>query len=115
MEVYGKNIEFNNLNFTIEPLLKGEYESCTFLGCNFLSSDLSKIIFSEYEFVDCNLSMVNFSNTALRNVKFKGCKMLGINFEDCNEFGHDILFENCVIDHCLFYQVKMTHTDFMLE
>jgi len=38
--------------------------------------------------------------------------MLGLNFEDCNEFALEISFENCVLNHSIFYKTKLKHTNF---
>ena len=108
MEIYIEDKEFEKMVFTEKPLKKGEYEYCTFSNCDFSNSDLTQIIFSECEFINCNLSMVKLTETVLRNVKFKDCKMLGLNFENCNEFGFEMSFENCVLNHCIFYKVKLT-------
>ena len=98
---------FEKNDFTHTPLLKGEYEYCTFLNCNFSSSDLTDITFLECEFVGCNLSLIKPANTAFRDVKFKDNKMLGIRFETCNEFGLSFIFDNCNLDHSSFYQKKL--------
>ena len=37
--------------------------------------------------------------------------MLGINFENCNKFGLEISFENCVANHCIFYKTKLKKTN----
>ena len=38
--------------------------------------------------------------------------MLGLHFEDCNEFGVSFSFENCTLDHCSFYKLKIIKTVF---
>jgi len=48
---------FDKIDYTENPLPKGEYESCSFLNCDFSDSNLSEVIFMECEFENCNLSM----------------------------------------------------------
>jgi len=38
--------------------------------------------------------------------------MLGLSFESCNEFGFAVSFDNCILDHCSFYQAKLKKTSF---
>jgi hypothetical protein len=52
---------FDKIDFTQNPLTKGEYESCTFISCDFSNSDLADIIFMECEFENCNLSMAKLN------------------------------------------------------
>src|ERR1035437_10906576 len=78
---------FNKIDFTQNPLIKGEYESCNFISCDFSNSDLTDTIFMECECENCNLSMARLIKTALREIRFRNCKMLGLHFENCNKFG----------------------------
>ncbi len=50
------NQDFENNNYTIEKLPKGEHRDYTFTNCNFENSDLSNCSFLKCEFIDCNLS-----------------------------------------------------------
>jgi uncharacterized protein YjbI with pentapeptide repeats len=38
--------------------------------------------------------------------------MLGMLFTNCNEFGLSFSFENCLLNHCSFYQRKIKKTLF---
>jgi len=105
--------EFNKVDYTKIALQKGEYELCTFIGCNFSNSELSKIKFIECEFVGCNLSSANIFGTSFQEVKFEECKMLGIRFDLCDGFGLAIEFTNCQLDLSSFYQVKLTNSIFL--
>jgi uncharacterized protein YjbI with pentapeptide repeats len=51
--------------------------------------------------------------TSLQNVHFRDCKMLGLRFDDCDPFLFAVGFENCVIDHSSFYNVKLKKTAFI--
>lgn len=103
---------FDKLDFTQEPLAKGEYENCIFTNCNFEETNLNDIKFMDCNFQDCNWSLVQIIGTVLREVKFKDCKMLGLQFETCNDFGLSFSFENCQLNHSTFFQMNIKKTIF---
>ena len=78
IKVYIEDKEYQDDDFTMEPLKIGNYENCIFKNCNFLSCNLSEIIFVDCEFAGCDLSMIEIDKTAFRNVNFKSSKLLGI-------------------------------------
>jgi fluoroquinolone resistance protein len=96
---------FDKIDFTQNPLGKGEYEYCTFLNCNLSYADLLEFKFVECELSDCNLSLMKLTQTALKDIKFKNCKMLGLNFGDCNEFGFAVSFDTCILDRSSFVSI----------
>ena len=104
---------FDKLDFTQEPLVKGEYENCTFTNCNFEETNLNDIKFMNCDFQDCNWSLAQLNGTVLREVKFKDCKMLGLQFEYCNDFGLSFSFENCQLNHSTFFQMNIKKTIFI--
>jgi fluoroquinolone resistance protein len=101
-QVFIEEKTFDKIDFTHNPLDKGEYEYCTFLNCNISYADLADIKFLECEFSGCNLSLAKLTQTALKDIKFKSCKMLGLNFGDCNEFGFAVNFDTCTLDRSSF-------------
>lgn len=103
---------FDKLDYTQEPLVKGEYENCTFTNCNFEETNLNDIKFISCDFHDCNWSLAQLNGTVLREVKFKDCKMLGLEFENCNDFGLSFSFENCQLNHSTFFQMNIKKTIF---
>ena len=103
---------FDKLDFTQEPLTKGEYENCKFTNCNFEETNLNDIKFMDCNFQDCNWSLVQVNGTVLREVKFKDCKMLGLQFETCNDFGLSFSIENCQLNHSTFFQINIKKTIF---
>ena len=105
-------ILFDKIDYTQNPLAKGEYENCTFSDCNFSGSDLSDIKFSECEFLGCNLSLAKLTGTAFRDVTFKDCKMLGLRFENCNQFGFLVSFYHCTLNHSSFRKQKLKKTTY---
>lgn len=103
---------FEREDFTLTSLEKGEYESCVFNGCNVSEYDLSGFNFINCEFNDCNLSLAKLHKTAFQDVKFSGCKMLGLQFDTCNEFSLSFSFDNCLLNHSIFYKRKIKKTSF---
>lgn len=104
---------FERINYSENPLPKGEYDHCSFVNCNFSGTDLSGINFTECEFNGCNLSLTKTIQTAIRNITFKDCKLMGIHFARCNEFLFAANFENCILDHSSFYKRNLKNTKFI--
>lgn len=107
------NEEFLGMDYTENPLAKGDYEDCTFASCTFTNSDLSTINFAECEFINCDLSMAKVDNTAFKTARFKECKMLGVRFDTCNPFLLELEFEKCQLNLASFYQLKLKGTRFI--
>jgi fluoroquinolone resistance protein len=103
---------FDKIDFRIEQLPKGEYDSCQFKNCDFSNGDFSGIIFLDCTFVSCNLSMVKMTKTTFSNVLFKDSKLLGTVFNQCNSIGITFKFEDCFLDNSSFYQLKIRNTLF---
>ena len=103
---------FLRQDYTTSALSKGEYDNCTFTGCNFSGSDLSYIIFSECEFTDCNFSMAKTQGTAFKDVDFKNCKMTGFNFSTAEPFLLSMNFTECQLNLSSFYGVKLKKARF---
>lgn len=110
--IYQEDQTFDKISYKEDPLPKGEYEGCAFLGCDFSAADLSRVVFSECEFAGCNLGMANITSTAFRNVKFKESKLLGLRFEQCNPFLLELDFDRCVLNLASFYRLKLKNTHF---
>src|SRR5690554_4231615 len=111
-DIYIEEQTFSKKDYKDTPLEKGEYENCRFLHCDFSDSSLADCKFSDCEFLGCNLSLTKFSNTSFRGIAFKDCKMLGVHFDECNEFGFSVSFDNCILNHSSFFQVKLKKTRF---
>jgi len=104
--------KFAQQDFAENGLPKGDYENCTFSGCNFAKSDLSELAFEDCTFEDCDLSNIKTKKTAFRNIKFKSSKLLGIHFDECHPFLLAFQFEQCQLNYSSFYQLKMKGTKF---
>jgi len=50
---YVESETYENLDYYVQKLLKGEYDECTFKNCNFADSDLSGVSFADSRFEDC--------------------------------------------------------------
>ncbi len=109
---FTQDIVFKDIDYSVKPLDKGEYDTCTFINCNFADSDLSAITFIECELDTCNLSMATMNSVAFNDVHFKTCKLLGANFNNCNNFGFDANFEDCHLNLASFYKLKLKGTQF---
>lgn len=103
---------FKKTDFTKTAFLIGEYEKCSFINCNFSSTDLSNIHFTDCRFKDCNFSVTRLYHTSFRDVKFIDCKLLGVSFDDCDDFLFSVGFENCLLNLSSFYKRKMKKTVF---
>ena len=110
--IYFEDQKFEKTDFSETGLKQGEYEFCSFIQCNLSNTDLSGSHFTECEFIDCNLSMVKLVKTGLKTVRFKNCKLLGLHLEQCSEFLFAVEFENCTINLCSFYKLKLKKTIF---
>lgn len=109
---YTEGRSFLNEDYTEKQPAKGEYENCTFTGCNFSNTDLSGYSFPECEFRDCDFSMAKLKDTVFRDVKFKNCKLLGLHFGDCNPFLLSFEFKGCLLNFSSFYRLKIKDTRF---
>ncbi len=103
---------YNDEDFSLQPLPKGNYENCRFTTCSFNKADLRDISFIDCRFESCDFSNALLENTALRGVRFISCKMLGLHFEDCNEMFLEMGFEDCILGMSTFYKVSLQATVF---
>lgn len=106
MEYYSDQV-FEKIKASQAPLLKGEYEQCRFVNCDFAEANFSEFKFLGCEFESCNLSLAKLNHTAFQDVTFKNCKLLGAHFDASNDFGLVLKFEKCVLDHASFYRKKL--------
>ncbi len=105
--------KFEKIDFTVKPLLKGDYEACSFINCNFSSADLSGFHFSDCLFNQCNLDLVNLVKTTFSDVVFTYCKMTGLHFETCNQIPFTVSFDHCSLTLSSFYRMKIKKIKFV--
>ncbi len=109
---YFEEKKFYKTDFTAVAFVKGDYENCGFMHCNFAGVDIGQVNFTDCLFTDCNFALALLNNTAFTECRFVGCKLLGLHFEDCNQMLFTVGFENCVLDLSSFYKLKMKSTAF---
>ena len=107
------NETFRDIIYTHESLVNGDYESCSFINCDFQKLNLSNINFIECTFENCNLSSTQLNNTGLKTVLFKKCKLLGMSFTDVNPFLLALQFEACMLNLSSFHKHKLKGTKFI--
>jgi fluoroquinolone resistance protein len=122
MDNYFEEEEFTHLENETYLFQQGEYEACTFTGCELSEAMLSKSLFSNCSFINCNLSNAIMNGTSIQETEFTNCKLLGLRFDACNLFGFAARFENCLLDHssfvgmnlknCYFNKCRLSHVDF---
>jgi fluoroquinolone resistance protein len=56
---------------------------------------------------NCKVTQVSF-----RQVKFEACKVLGVHFNTSNPFLLELIFQNCQLDYCNFYSLKLKKSVF---
>ena len=110
---YFDDQDYNGENYQKSPLLKGDYDNCTFTKCNFKESDLKNINFSECTFTDCDFSMADIGNCSFKEVEFYECKLLGLQFESCNPFLMSLFFKGCTLNFSSFYKLKLSGMKFI--
>ena len=103
---------FKDKDFTQIPLELSEYESCHFINCQLTQADISGARFINTVFNDCDLSNAKIHNTAFQDAVFKNCKMLGLRFDTCNDFNFSAVFEQCILSHSTFIEMKLSKSSF---
>ncbi len=103
---------FERVDFSAEPLPKGEYTQCRFVQCTFTKADLIGVVFLECTFEGCDLSLAKVRQAAFRDVHFTDCKMLGLSFDQCNAFLFSVRPERCNLASCSFRGLRMENAVF---
>lgn len=103
---------FQHQDFSNSAWLPGEYESCTFLGCNLEGADWSGSRFVDCRFEDCNAALTSLHRATFQDVHFERCKLLGLRWEHVNPIGLALSFRNCTLDHTSWYQMRLKKTRF---
>lgn len=107
MEYLTEGLAFDRETLAQRPMVKGEYDNCTFTGCDLSGAYLSGMRFIQCTFTNCDLSMVKMVKTVWMDTTLKGCKMLGLRWDTCDPFGLSLLPVGCVMDHSSFYKVNL--------
>ena len=109
---YKEDELFEKKDYSAFPLPVGDYDNCTFVGCNFSGSDLSESRFSECTFKGCNLATAKLTKSAFQDTTFTECKLTGLHFEDCSEFLFSPTFDHCVLQFSSFAERKLKKITF---
>ena len=103
---------YKDEDFSKLRLPKGDYDSCSFVGCNFSEGYLDNCQFLECTFEDCNLSNANIGHATFKEVQFVDCKMVGLLFEKCNQMLLSFSFKGCTLDFSSFISMSIPGTLF---
>lgn len=99
--------EFQGFDYTLNRLPRGEYELCTFTGCDFSEGFLDNCIFRECEFLECNMGNTNLAHTTFSETSFIKCKMIGLRFELCDSLFISFAFDQCNLSYSSFYGLTL--------
>ena len=113
---------FEKQDYHTKGFLKGEYDNCTFINCDFTDCYLSAVSFIECEFKDCNLSGIKIKDATFNDVTFSHSKLLGINFSESGDFLFSLKahhsnfsfssFDNKNLNHTIFNNCILEKVDF---
>jgi len=103
---------YKNKTFSTQELQNTEFDTCSFIDCDFTTAFLTATSFLECEFVDCNFSSAKIKNTAFKSVLFTNCKLLGVPFNICNPFLLEMTFVACNLTLASFYGLSLKNTTF---
>lgn len=103
---------FSNVSYVGQKLIQTEFDSCTFLNCDFSDAYFSESDLINCRFEGCNFSNAKFPGTGMKEVIFTSCKLIGINFDDCSDFLFAVGFQHCLLDYSSFIEKKMKKTRF---
>lgn len=90
----------------------GEYDSCSFVSCNFSNINFHGASFENCSFKDCDLSNAKVSGVSFQQVKFERCKILGVHFNSANPFLLEFDFQICQLDYCNFFNLQLKKSIF---
>ncbi|MBN7812677.1 pentapeptide repeat-containing protein [Algoriphagus sp. H41] len=99
-------------NLQASDFQPGEYDSCTFTGCNLSNLNLHGSSFENCTFKNCDLSNAKVSGVSLQMVRFEHCKILGVHFNSANPFLLEFHFDGCQLDYCNFFNLKLKKSVF---
>ncbi|MBK8503914.1 MAG: pentapeptide repeat-containing protein [Saprospiraceae bacterium] len=103
---------YSGIDFTKNPLDKDTYDHCSFIDCDFRSSDLTNINFRECRFELSNLSLARIESTSFKDTGFSHSKMLGLDFSGINSFLLSLSFAHCQLDLSSFRKLQRRGTVF---
>ena len=99
-------------NYTQNQLPKGDYENCTFLNCDFSSSNLSGINFINCDFKyfeNCLLNLSSFHKLKMKKTKFAICEMHEVDFTQTDL--NLAIFDECDLMGSTFEKTNLEKAD----
>ena len=106
------NEHFTDLDFSEVDFPEGTIEACVFTKCNLNGVSLARRKFVDCTFSECDLSSASLNLTWLQGAKFEECKLLGLRFDHCQEYGFQVEFVKCLLDHSSFFEVSLVKSGF---
>lgn len=94
-------------SYKADDLLDLQYEKCQFTSCTFQETDLRSTVFDACRFIRCSIILPKIEGLVLRNVFFEDSRLLGMPFGECNQFGFNPDFSGCLIESCMFLDMKL--------
>ena len=102
-----KDEDFSKLRLPI-----GDYDTCSFVSCNFSEGFMDNCQFLECTLEDCHLSNANITHSTFKEVQFIDCKMVGLLFEKCNQMLLSFSFKGCTLDFSSYKGMSIPGTLF---
>lgn len=98
--------KYTSLDFEPDSLIGRQFDSCRFTSCTFRETDLRSTVFDTCTFLRCDFILPKIAGLTLRAAVFKDSRLMGLPFGECNQFGFDVDFHECIIDSCMFLSMK---------
>lgn len=103
--------EFKDITLHGKKITKAEFETCTFVSCDFSETFFSSCRFIECTFVNCNLSLMKLTSSKLSDLTFDSCKMIGIDWTmaDWKSLltAEPIKFIECILNDSNFFGLDL--------
>lgn len=89
------------------------FYQCEFRNLSAVEVDLSNCVFEDCNFDGCDLTMAVLKDVSLRGVQFKDSKLMGVDWSLAGGLTFAVGFENCVLSHGSFIDLRMKKTKFI--
>lgn len=105
-------VEYKNVEIKESKIVLKEFNSCTFIKCNFSGTYFQRCHFRDCTFVGCDLSLVNLKDSSFSKCRFVESKLTGINWTQ-SEWATGALiappvnFQGCVINFSSFMGLNL--------
>lgn len=103
---------FKSENFANKSLEGRDFNSCSFISCDFSGSILNFAKFFDCVFTNCNISLPRLDGCRFQDVQFINCKIVGAEFFKCQKCFFSASFKKCSVQYCNFSDLNMKNTLF---